>query len=183
MLRRRKLLRGLQFGNSNINGLQLGRSGSGYDVVDYGYDNYGHDQATYGHESDGGYNSHDPGYGHSGAGGYGHETIYSHSGGGNYGHGNNYGHDIGYHHDSGNGHASYGHGYGASYGSYGKMDCPGIPIALLLITLLGIAVLGFILFTKIQAAGRRKRSDDYFTNIPDLLQDFEDVLSILQFGR
>ena len=47
----------------------------------------------------------------------------------------------------------------STYGSYsgGYNDCPGIPIALLLVTLLGIAVMGFILFQKINGAGRRKR--------------------------
>jgi len=62
------------------------------------------------------------------------------------------------------------------------MDCPGIPIALLLITLLGIGILGFILFNKINAAGRRKRSVYQFTNIPELLKEVEDVLTIVQFG-
>ena len=165
MLRRRNLQRGLHFGNSNFNGLQASRS-SGYETVDYGHDS-------------GGYKSHDSGYGHSGGGGYGHDTSYGHSGGGTYGHSDSYGHDIGY--DSGYGHDSYSHG--ASYGGYGKMDCPGIPIALLLITLLGIGILGFILFTKINAAGRRKRSVYHFTNLPELLKDLEDVLKIVQFGR
>jgi hypothetical protein len=57
------------------------------------------------------------------------------------------------------------------------MDCPGIPIALLLITLLGIAVLGFILFTKIQGAGRRKRSSN------DKYPDLEEISQILILGR
>ena len=192
MLRRRNFRNGLQFGNSNLNygRLQASRS-SGYDTVDYGHDSggykshdsgygksegYGHSGGgTYGHSGGGGY-GHDISYGHSGGGGYGH------SGGGGYGHSDSYGHDIGYH-DSGYGHDSYGHSYGASYGGYGKMDCPGIPIALLLITLLGIGILGFILFTKINAAGRRKRSVYHFTNIPELLKDFEDVLTVIQFGR
>merc|ERR1719232_261199 len=63
----------------------------------------------------------------------------------------------------------------SSYGSYsgGYNDCPGIPIALLLVTLLGIGVMGFILFTKIQAAGRRKRSaldvfEEIFTELESL---------------
>merc|ERR1719422_961027 len=61
----------------------------------------------------------------------------------------------------------------SSYGSYsgGYNDCPGIPIALLLVTLLGIGVMGFILFTKIQGAGRRKRDtgfDSWTQLLPDL---------------
>ena len=172
MLRRRNFRNGLQFGNSNLNGrLQASRS-SGYDTVDYGHDSGGYQS----HDSGYGKSGHDISYGHSGGGTYGH------SGGGSYGHetyghSDSYGQDIGYH-DSG-----YGHSYGASYGGYGKMDCPGIPIALLLITLLGIGILGFILFTKINAAGRRKRSVYHFTNIPELLKDFEDVLTVIQFGR
>ena len=59
-----------------------------------------------------------------------------------------------------------------TYGSYsGGYDCPGIPIALLLVTLLGIGVLGFILFTKIQGAGRRKRdtaADSWSLLAPEL---------------
>jgi hypothetical protein len=54
-----------------------------------------------------------------------------------------------------------GYGYGAqSYGSYASgygKQCPGISIALLLISLLGIVLMGYILWSKIVAAGRRKR--------------------------
>jgi len=56
------------------------------------------------------------------------------------------------------------------------MDCPGIPIALLLITLLGVAVMGFILYTKIVGAGRRKRSSD------DSFPDLEEISHILILG-
>ena len=51
-----------------------------------------------------------------------------------------------------------GGGYYASYsGGYGK-DCPGVPFALLITTLLGIVVMGVIFYLKVQAAaGRRKR--------------------------
>ena len=72
--------------------------------------------------------------------------------------------------DYGDGHGGYGadksvkdlrYGYGAqSYGSYASgygKQCPGISIALLLISLLGIVLMGYILWSKIVAAGRRKR--------------------------
>ena len=67
-----------------------------------------------------------------------------------------------------------GHGGHASYsggGGYGKMNkCPGIPLALLIITLLGIAITGAILFLKIQAAGKRKRrSAFYWEDLPELV--------------
>ena len=60
----------------------------------------------------------------------------------------------------------------SSYGSYsgGYNDCPGIPIALLLVTLLGVGVMGFILYTKIVGAGRRKRGirDSWTELLPEL---------------
>ena len=71
----------------------------------------------------------------------------------------------------------------STYGSYsgGYNDCPGIPIALLLVTLLGIGVMGFILFTKIQAAGRRKRSAlDVFEEI---FTELESLDRIIFYGR
>jgi hypothetical protein len=55
------------------------------------------------------------------------------------------------------------------------MECPGIPIALLLITLLGIATMGVIFYLKVVAAGRRRRS----ANSPDT----EDWLLLLSVGR
>ena len=69
----------------------------------------------------------------------------------------------------GYGNSGYGSsGYGSSgpraqaknYGSYsaGYKDCPGIPFALLLITLLGVTVMGVLFYLKVQAAGRKKRS-------------------------
>ena len=69
-------------------------------------------------------------------------------------------------HSGGGGHASYSGG-----GGYGKMDkCPGIPLSLLLITLLGIAITGAILFLKIQAAGKRKRrSAFHWDDLPQLV--------------
>ena len=70
------------------------------------------------------------------------------------------------HSGGGHGHASYSGG-----GGYGKMNkCPGIPLALLLITLLGIAITGAILFLKIQAAGKRKRrSAFHWDDLPELV--------------
>ena len=186
MLRRRNLLRrGLNFGNSDQYGhiaAGHGHSGGGYEVGNYDYtkSDYGHSDYGHSYSSDG--------YGHSGGGGYGH-----HSSGG-------HGHSGGYHDTTGYGHNSYSYGHdggyhaipsyhAASYGSYGKMDCPGIPIALLLTTLLGIGILGFILFTKIQGAGRRRRSTEQTslaagnTAWTGLLADIEDVITILSFGR
>ena len=71
----------------------------------------------------------------------------------------------------------------SSYGSYsgGYNDCPGIPIALLLVTLLGIGVMGFILFTKIQGAGRRKR--DIIDSWVEMLPQLEDLDRIILHGR
>ena len=75
----------------------------------------------------------------------------------------------------------------SSYGSYsgGYNDCPGIPIALLLVTLLGIGVMGFILFTKIQAAGRRKRQapDEGASAFSLLLPELETLDVIILHGR
>merc|ERR1719270_1229464 len=70
----------------------------------------------------------------------------------------------------------------SSYGSYsgGYNDCPGIPIALLLVTLLGIGVMGFILFTKIQGAGRKKR--DAVDSWSELLPEVETLDIILLHG-
>ena len=72
-----------------------------------------------------------------------------------------------------------GYGYGepsyASYsGGYGKMECPGIPIALLLITLLGIAVLGAIFLQKVLAAGKRRRRRSIA---------IEDLVDMVETGR
>ena len=71
----------------------------------------------------------------------------------------------------------------SSYGSYsgGYNDCPGIPIALLLVTLLGIGVMGFILFTKIQGAGRKKR--DAVDSWSELLPEVETLDIIILHGR
>ena len=186
MLRRRNLLRrGLNFGNSDHYGhiaAGHGHSGGGYEVGNYDYtkSDYGHSDYGHSYSSDG--------YGHSGGGGYGHSS-------GGHGH-----HGGGYHDSTGYGHNTYSYGHeggyhaipsyhAASYGSYGKMDCPGIPIALLLTTLLGIGILGFILFTKIQGAGRRRRSTEQTslaagnTTWTGVLADIEDLITILSFGR
>ena len=130
----------------------------------YGGTSYGHSSPGYGH-SGGGYGHSGGGYGHPG-GGYGHSSIgYGHSSGG-YGHGGGgYGGGYGYGEPS---YASY------SGGGYGKMDCPGIPIALLLITLLGIAVLGAIFLQKVLAAGRRRRRRSI---------SLEDLVDMVETGR
>ena len=54
------------------------------------------------------------------------------------------------------------------------MDCPGIPIALLLITLLGIAVLGAIFLQKVLAAGKRRRKRSI---------NIEDLVDMVETGR
>ena len=123
----------------------------------YGGTSYGHSSPGYGH-SGGGYGHSGGGYGHS-SGGYGHSSVgYGHGGGG-------YGGGYGYGEPS---YASY------SGGGYGKMDCPGIPIALLLITLLGIAVLGAIFLQKVLAAGRRRRRRSI---------SLEDLVDMVETGR
>ena len=75
----------------------------------------------------------------------------------------------------------------STYGSYsgGYNDCPGIPIALLLVTLLGIAVMGFILFQKINAAGRRKREalGEGESALSLLLPELETLDVIILHGR
>ena len=75
----------------------------------------------------------------------------------------------------------------STYGSYsgGYNDCPGIPIALLLVTLLGIAVMGFILFQKINGAGRRKREapGEGESVLALLLPELETLDVIILHGR
>ena len=75
----------------------------------------------------------------------------------------------------------------STYGSYsgGYNDCPGIPIALLLVTLLGIAVMGFILFQKINGAGRRKREapGEGESPLALLLPELETLDVIILHGR
>ena len=163
MFPRRKLIRDLMAGRSDSYGhIDIGHSGGG------GYDHLsGEGYGTSGVEgySGGGV------YGHSGGGGYDSGLSHLTGGSGGYGHSGGYEHPISYSHDS--------YGHGASYGSYGKMDCPGIPIALLLTTLLGIGILGFILFTKITAAGRRKRNaNDGCSSLLPL----EEILKVVDFG-
>ena len=141
-----------------------------------GYDgsSFGHSSPSYGH-SGGGYGHSDGGYGHSG-GNYGHSGGgYGHSGGG-YGHSSGgYGHSGGGYGHGGGGGYGYGEPSYASYsGGYGKMECPGIPIALLLITLLGIAVLGAIFLQKVLAAGKRRRRRSITV---------EDLVDMVETGR
>ena len=119
-------------------------------------DSYGH--IDIGHSGGGGYGhlggdghglSGGEGYGHVSGGGYGHSSgAYDYIGGGGYDSGPSHlggvsggygGHSGGYEHPISYSHESYGHG--ASYDSYGKMDCPGIPIALLLTTLRVLSLL------------------------------------------
>ena len=83
---------------------------------------------------------------------------------------------------------NYGSGYGgsnqidrSSYGSFsgGYNECDsGISIALLLISLAGIATMFYILYTKIQA-GRKKRSSDQ----TDLWWAFENLETIVYSGK
>ena len=89
--------------------------------------------------------------------------------------------DYGSYDDGYSGYGGYGvdkaskSGFGAqsygSYAGYGK-QCPGIPISLLLISLLGVALMGYILWSKIVAAGRRKRDvagiDDFWWFVENL---------------
>jgi hypothetical protein len=89
---------------------------------------------------------------------------------------------------NGYGQANYDYGYGSglgaeakqSYGSYSQSygkECPGIPIALLLVSLLGVLVMGYILYTKIVGAGRRKRDiSDTWSVLGTELENFEIVI-------
>ena len=72
--------------------------------------------------------------------------------------------------------------YYASYsGGHGK-DCPGVPFALLITTLLGVAVMGVIFYLKVQAAAgrRRRRSLD---DIDWVEMVVEDLPSLVAIGR
>jgi len=93
---------------------------------------------------------------------------------------------------NGYGQSSYDYGYSSgpgaeakqSYGSYSQSygkECPGIPIALLLVSLLGVLVMGYILYTKIVGAGRRKR--DIADSWPELWPDLENFDILLLHGR
>ena len=193
-------------GSNRAIDIDLGNYDYSYSKSDYGHGSdiyhdvgYGHESDSYGHTKghDIGYSYVSDGYGHDSSG-YGHDTSgYGHSSGGyghssgGYGHvGGGYGHEIshgsgGYGHSSGGYGHSYGGGYGhASYGGYGKMDCPGVPIALLLTTLLGIAIMGFILFTKIQGAGRKKRDTEFTWNSSpaDWIEAFDGIIPLINFG-
>ena len=120
----------------------------------YGSNNQGYGSSYQGYGSNNQQGSYGAGYGSSGSG-------FATSGA------PNYGTSGGGYPSTGDGYASpltsYGRsnrgggGYHASYsGGYGK-DCPGVPFALLLTTLLGVAVMGVIFYLKVQAAGRRRR--------------------------
>jgi hypothetical protein len=77
---------------------------------------------------------------------------------------------------------SYGH-ESAKFGSYasGYGDkCPGISIALLLISLLGIALMGYIFYLKVVDAGRKKRAT---SGIDGFLWFAENIESILFRGN
>ena len=66
----------------------------------------------------------------------------------------------------------------ANYGSYasGHGDkCPGISIALLLISLLGIFLMGYILYLKIVAAGRKKRATTGIDGVRWFVQNIESI--------
>jgi len=76
------------------------------------------------------------------------------------------------------GYGGYGYGaqsHGSFAGGYGK-ECPGISIALLLISLLGIVLMGWILYTKIVAAGRRKRDLADLSDFSWLVDNFVPLL-------
>ena len=76
-----------------------------------------------------------------------------------------------------------GGGYYASYsGGYGK-DCPGVPFALLLTTLLGVAVMGVIFYLKVQAAGRRRRRSLAGEDIDWGEVLIEELPSLMAIGR
>ena len=70
--------------------------------------------------------------------------------------------------------------YGSYSQSYGK-ECPGIPIALLLVSLLGVLVMGYILYTKIVGAGRRKR--DITDSWSELWPVLENIDIVILHGR
>ena len=79
-----------------------------------------------------------------------------------------------------------GHSYGAqtygSYAGYGK-QCPGISIALLLITLLGVTLMGYILWSKINAAAGRRKKRYTTGNFVDVWEFVENFLPILLNGN
>ena len=93
---------------------------------------------------------------------------------------------------NGYGQSNYDYGYGSglgaeakqSYGSYSQSygkECPGIPIALLLVSLLGVLVMGYILYTKIVGAGRRRR--DISHSWATLYTELENFDIVILHGR
>ena len=177
-----KRLLGQNLQNRQLSGGLPGRARQGFGPSKGLYGSLGGGYGTYG----GGYASPSSGYGSPASGyapsgyspsGSGYRSSNSGYGYGNSGYGNSgYGRSDSYS-PSGNRIASRSGGYG-NYASYsgGYKDCPGIPLALLLITLLGVAVLGVIFFLKVQAAGRRKRSIEEWLH-------WEDLLPIISIGR
>ena len=75
---------------------------------------------------------------------------------------------------------SYGFGHNAAkYGSYasGYGDkCPGISIALLLISLLGIFLMGYIFYLKVVAAGRKKRATTGIDGVRWFMENIESII-------
>ena len=146
----------------------------------YGSNNQGYGSNSHGYGSNNQQGSYGAGYGSSGSG-------FATSGA------PNYGTSGGGYPSTGDGYASpltsYGRsnraggGYYASYsGGYGK-DCPGVPFALLLTTLLGVLVMGVIFYLKVQAAGRRRRRslDGEDFDWGEVL--VEDLPSLVAIGR
>ena len=160
-----------------------GTNNQGYGANNQGYGSnrlQGYGSTNQGYGSNNQQGSDGSGYGSSGSG-------FATSGGPNYG---TFG---GGYPSSGDGYASPltgysrsnrgGGGYYASYsGGYGK-DCPGVPFALLLTTLLGVAVMGVIFYLKVQAAGRRRRRslDGEDIDWGEVL--VEDLPSLVAIGR
>ena len=153
-----------------------GTSGMANRQLNGGYPNSPAYSSSYGQYSNGYGKSSSNGYGQSGANGYGQSSAngYSQYGANGYGQSS---YDYGY--GTGQG-AEAKSSYGSYAGGYGK-ECPGIPIALLLVSLLGVVVMGYILYTKIVAAGRRKR--DIADSWSELWPEFENVDTIILHGR
>ena len=129
--------------------------GGAYSTSDYGLPSTYGSPSSYGYgNSAGGYgtsaNSYVPSSGYGSApSAYGRSDGYGHSGGG-------YG----------------GQSYASHSSGYGKPDCPGIPISLLLITLLGVGVTFAILLLKVIGAGKRRKRSDEGIHLDDLLHLF-----------
>ena len=177
-----------QFGSNNLAQRRAGGGQGGglfgsysqRGIGPYGTNNQGYGSNSQGYGSNNQQGSYGAGYGSSGSG-------FATSGA------PNYGNSGGGYPSAGDGYASPltsfarsnrgGGGYYASYsGGYGK-DCPGVPFALLLTTLLGVAVMGVIFYLKVQAAGRRRRRslDGEDVDWGEVL--VEDLPSLVAIGR